>query len=90
MSATSEHRMDWQGIALSVRVTRPFLNTGYDHLELETSGRVPLPVTATGYRSHFMPSGILEDDPCEQVRAWLDHEAAKDTGCWRSLQLALF
>ncbi|MEI4235091.1 hypothetical protein [Roseovarius sp. D22-M7] len=39
--------------------------------------RQPLPLTETGYRSHFLPGGIVEDYGGVEgyVRVWLDHEA---------------
>ena len=49
-----------------------------DHLELMTENNEPLPVTETGYRSHFfniddsIPKGT---SVLEWVRQWLNHEA---------------
>ena len=36
-----------------------------------------LPVTETGYRSHFLPAATVEEfgGPESYVSAWLDHEA---------------
>ena len=52
------------------------------HLEIRSIRplRAALPITATGYRSHFMQPGTLEalgGDVVAQVAAWLDAEAAK-------------
>lgn len=49
--------LEWEGIAIAVSHTSNWLNTGYDHFELRADQR--LPVTQTGYRSHFMPPDEL-------------------------------
>ncbi|WP_254368252.1 hypothetical protein [Paracoccus sp. Z118] len=61
-----------------------------DHIEMRSEGRTPLPVTETGYRSHFMSKGTVAEHggAVAFVTAWLDHEAAR-TG-WRGAQLSLF
>ena len=45
----------------------------------------PLPITRTGYHSHFMQPGTIEahrGDVVAQIVAWLDEEAAKPA--WRA------
>jgi uncharacterized membrane-anchored protein len=39
--------------------------------------RAPLPITDTGYRSHFLLAGIVEEagGPAAYVRCWLDEAA---------------
>lgn len=51
---------------------------GIDHIEVRSAGRVPLPITETGYRSLFTASESLSDyeDAQAYVLAWLEHEAA--------------
>ncbi len=60
------------------------------HLELQTTTPLmaPLPVTDTGYRSHFIPVGIVEDagGPAAFVHAWLNEEAHKPV--WRRIEAA--
>jgi hypothetical protein len=60
------------------------------HLELQvtTPALAPLPVTDTGYRSHFVPVGAVEDagGPVAFVRAWLDVEASRPM--WRRAETA--
>ena len=56
------------------------------HLEIESirPERAPLPITETGYRSHFHPPGTIEargGDVVAQVIAWLDDEAMSPV--WR-------
>lgn len=43
----------------------------------------PLPMTETGYRSHFLPAAAVVEAsaPVAYVRAWLDHEARSPA--WR-------
>lgn len=93
-SSMTEVRVVWQGIGLTVRCT-PQRFTDHDHIEIESDGRVPLPITATGYRSHFLLTEEWAEfgDPGTFVRAWLDEAA--ETEEWRAYeaerrQLALF
>lgn len=86
---TETHRITWRGIALDITFTpEAFIAT--DHIEIRTEGRVSLPVTETGYRSHFVPTGSVEayGGAAAFVTAWLDHKAAR-TG-WSGAQLSLF
>ena len=94
MSALHTIRISWRGIGIRVDYHASRWGGVCDHVELHSDGRVPLPVTETGYRSHFLPTGIVTADTLEaQVIAWLDEEAAKPE--WRayeeaSKQLSLF
>lgn len=88
------YEFDWHGITVSVRHTPNWMNIA-DHIEVRSGGKVPLPITSTGYKSHFLHAEQLEDfrDAGEYVRAWLDHEAASSE--WRrheeeTTQLSLF
>lgn len=51
------------------------------HIETRSEGKRILPITETGYRSHFMNGAealtAFNYDPVEFVLAWLD-EAAED------------
>ena len=69
-------KITWNGIVIAVSIAQNWLNTGYHHIELRAGQ--PLPVTQTGYRSHFMPMDqFAAFDNLEQlVRLWLD-DAAK-------------
>jgi hypothetical protein len=84
-----QHKIIWRGIALTITFKPDWLNVA-DHIELETEGRVPLPVTETGYRSHFMPVGsvMAYGGPVTYVTDWLEAEA-KRMG-WSGAQLSLF
>jgi hypothetical protein len=96
-------RLEWQGIAVSVsyepnwsRVTAAS-DAATAHLEIRAVSpeQTPLPVTDTGYRSHFLPRGIVENagGAVAYAKAWLD-DAAKSPA-WKkreqqSRQLCLF
>jgi hypothetical protein len=84
-----QHKITWRGIALTITFKPDWLNVA-DHLEIATEGRVPLPVTETGYRSHFMAVGSIAayGGPAAYAIDWLDHEAAR-VG-WSGAQLSLF
>lgn len=75
------YRLTWHGIEIEASY-EPEGFCGFAHLELRSirPERAPLPVTDTGYRSHFHLSGTMEakgGDVVAQVIAWLDEEAAK-------------
>ena len=75
------YRFTWQGIEIEA-VYSPLKWGVTAHLEITSINpeHAPLPVSETGYRSHFHPVGTIEahgGDVVAQVIAWLDHEAAK-------------
>lgn len=79
------HRFHWQGIEIEATYT-PLKWRVIAHLEIRsvTPERARLPITDTGYRSHFHPPGTIEahgGDVVAQVITWLDEEAAKPA--WR-------
>lgn len=77
--------LNWRGLVIEIRYCPDWLvcyreTYGYAlaHLEVETiQAGVPLPITETGYRSHFdRPDNIeAQGGPIAFVRAWLDHAA---------------
>ena len=77
--------MIWRGIEIEVSHTKGFLNSHLDHIEVRA--KEPLPITATGYRSHFLDPSDLDDykDVEDFVRYWLEAEAKDWDG-----QLSLF
>jgi hypothetical protein len=89
--AASEHEFTWRGISIHV-LHVPEWHSTIEWIEIETKDRIPLPITETGYRSHFVPMGSVAasgyKDAAVFVQAWLEHEANK-TG-WNGVQLALF
>lgn len=97
-------RLEWRGIVVSVVYEPDWLGLAAKlgevsnaHLEIEVLSpeRAALPITDTGYRSHFLPRSAVEQagGPVAYVTAWLD-EAAK-APAWKkreqqSRQLSLF
>ncbi|WP_414896503.1 hypothetical protein [Rhodovulum sp. YEN HP10] len=87
MNAPFTIQIVWRGIAIRVDYHARRWNGPCDHVEITSDNRVPLPVTETGYRSHFLPAGVVTPDTLEaQVTAWLDEEAAKPE--WQHYQEA--
>ena len=75
--------MDAKSAPQGVVIARDFTIA---HLEVRSirPEHARLPITETGYRSHFHQPGIIEADGGDvvaQVIAWLDDEAAKPE--WR-------
>jgi hypothetical protein len=75
------YRFIWQGIEIEATYC-PIKWGVIAHLEIRSiaPAGAPLPITSTGYRSHFHPIGTVEahgDDVVAQVTAWLDEEATK-------------
>ncbi len=96
---------DWRGITVQVEYEADWLGAAArgskliasGHLQLRsiTPERAPLPVTETGYRSHFLPMGEVEatGGPVAYATKWLDHMAQSRE--WKtyeqaSRQLSLF
>ena len=84
-----QHNITWRGIALAITFS-PEKFGMVDHIELHTESRTALPITETGYRSHFMASGTVaaHGGAIAFVTAWLDDEAARIG--WSGAQLSLF
>ena len=76
-------RLDWNGFTIEIRYEPNWLNisAGVDtaHLEIETiiPERAPLPITDTGYRSHFTTPEIVAayGGPVSFVEWWLETES---------------
>jgi len=86
-----ESRATWRGIALTIRHCPDWGSThcsAVQHVEVESDSHVPIPITETGYRSHFMIGdhalADYDDDPVAFVLAWLDHEAKGRA--WRTFE----
>lgn len=94
-------RANWRGIEIEIRWSPDYVvyddQTRMAHLEVESISpkRAPLPITETGYRSHFTPLSAVQTylTPEDYVAAWLD-EASRSPE-WRAVeqssrQLSLF
>ncbi|AVO37571.1 hypothetical protein [Pukyongiella litopenaei] len=78
MSAPITSQIVWDGVQVEITFHQRRWKSDFDHIELHVEeGRI-IPVTETGYRSHFLSAGIVEEygGPEDFVRAWLDHETA--------------
>ncbi len=83
--------IEWRGIEVKVTYEPDWLGMGYTaHLQLEDvrPERVKLPVTETGYRSHFLSIGRIEafGGPTAYALGWLDEAAA--TKEWKAIEAA--
>lgn len=94
MSAPITTMLIWNGIKIMVTHT-PNYFTDIDHVELHAEDRQRLPITETGYKSHFCHESQIEPygSALAFVQAWLDH--ASQSREWRahveaSQQLSLF
>jgi hypothetical protein len=83
----------WGGIEITLSYTQPAYSSPFHHIELRAPQR--LPVTETGYRSHFLhPQELaLWETPEAFVTDWLNHWANEPS--WQayvqqSRQLSLF
>jgi len=83
--------LEWRGVTIEIGYEAEWLGGNLQaHLELRV--RHPegalLPVTETGYRSHFLSRQIVEEagGPAAFVTAWLDEAA--ESNSWRAGELA--
>lgn len=83
-----KHNIIWREVRIEITFTPDSFGM-VDHIELRTEGRMLLPVTETGYRSHFMSKGTVAEHggAVAFAVAWLDHEAARID--WHGAQLTL-
>jgi hypothetical protein len=94
---TQTYTFTWRDIEIEAIYT-PLKWKTIAHLEVRSINpeRAPLPITETGYRSHFHQPGTVEGlggNVVAQVIAWLDEEAKSPE--WRrsveaARQLSLF
>jgi hypothetical protein len=85
MSATHMSQLleiNWNGITIRIQWEPQWLNSGtYDvaHLDIESVNpvRAPLPITETGYLSHFTSSENVNSfgGPAKFILAWLEKAA---------------
>jgi hypothetical protein len=96
-AAYQTHRLQWEGITIEVRYDPDWSPSyrdvyGYPlaHLEIEAAepAKSALPMTETGYRSHFGSSADIdaEGGPVAFVRAWLECDAQLPE--WKAAQEA--
>lgn len=87
---------EWRSVHFRINWKENWLKTGMAHLEIVCIAKgARLPVTETGYRSHFIPADAVVNrgGPVAYVMAWLDAEASSPEWQKRqavSRQLTLF
>lgn len=84
----STAQIDWRGVSISIAFHEHRFHDDFDHLEVRVIGEGLIPITDTGYRSHFLPAGIVAEfgGPAAYVTAWLDHEA--QSSAWKEREAA--
>lgn len=86
---TQTYRFTWRDIEIEAIYT-PLRWKHIAHLEIRSiaPGGAPLPISLSGYRSHFHDPGTIEalgGDVVQQVTAWLDEMAASPE--WREREI---
>tara|TARA_R110002020_G_scaffold219395_5_gene427303 strand:+ start:1466 stop:1771 length:306 start_codon:yes stop_codon:yes gene_type:complete len=95
----TDHHIEWEGIAVLVKWCPRYFGVKdiyqIAHLEIHAANKTPLPITETGYKSHFIDKETVEalGGPVAYARTWLDEAAASPE--WKaraqaSRQLSLF
>lgn len=83
------HKLVWRHVTARVRHTRDYLSSGQDHIELTIiqPKDAILPITETGYRSHFIASDQLAaaGGPTQFLLEWIERESK--TKRWQQTEL---
>lgn len=92
----SVEKFTWRGIEMSATHSPNYISAGWSHIELRVvkpKGR-PVPITDTGYLSHFLDEADLKaaGGAVAFFMAWLDREAdskvyRKALARWQQLDL---
>ena len=73
------YKIVWRDIQIVIRHELDYLWQGSSHIEVHVvrPKRAAIPITETGYRSHFIPTLELINagGPVTFITAWLDREA---------------
>lgn len=81
---TRTAKLVWRDVTCRVRHTPNYLSTGWSHIEITVVSpkKAPLPITETGYRSHFLDEELLKKvgGPVTFFVDWIEREAA--TKAW--------
>lgn len=86
------HSTEWRGIEIEIKFESEYFR-GMAHIEVRSvrPERAPLPISETGYRSHFMPMEkpesfdvvawvIAELDQASLSKRWQRHEEGSKQG----------
>lgn len=72
-------RFTWRGVTMTAKHTPDYISTGWSHIELHVlrPKHKPVPITDTGYRSHFIDEDELRaaGGAAAFFHAWLEGEA---------------
>ncbi len=84
MEEAQTYKLDWQGRKIETSY-QPRSFAGTAHLQIRVKHARPLPITETGYRSHFASPADVEHmgGPAAYVEAWLDAMAQSKT--WKRI-----
>jgi hypothetical protein len=76
------HRLNWRGHRIEIAYDAASF-AGYAHLQIRSKHARPLPISETGYRSHFTHRLDVEHygSPTAYVEAWLNVMA--ETKAWK-------
>lgn len=76
--------MTWNSIAMTINYCESWMTWLSDeekadymaHIEILRDDKKQLPMTETGYRSHFIRKAVVDNSGgvLDYVKAWLDHE----------------
>jgi len=68
---------EWEGIKIQARYKPEYIGSAHIELHVIEPPLAPIPVTPTGYISHFHKRGEVEaaGGPTAYAKAWLDHES---------------
>jgi hypothetical protein len=92
--STELHRFEWNGVLLEITYAPQWLPPGIlgedlAHLQVRSlyPTDAPLPITETGYRSHFIAASAIAaaGGPVAYVDVWLTVES--DTPAWQAREL---
>ncbi|WP_074787927.1 hypothetical protein [Roseovarius tolerans] len=77
----------WEGVTVNIVYSKEKWHSPFHHLEIKAAA--PLPITETGYRSHFVAPEEIEvfGSPKAFVEEWIAH-AAKDPKWVRQAEAA--
>ena len=82
--ATTTFKLVWRDLTCRVRHTPNYLSKGWSHIEIivVSPKKAPLPITETGYRSHFLDEELLKKvgGPVTFFLNWIEREAT--TKAW--------
>ncbi|MGQ0674379.1 MAG: hypothetical protein ACT4N2_16090 [Hyphomicrobium sp.] len=80
---TTTTKLVWRDVTCRVRHTPNYLSKGWSHIEIIVASpkNAPLPITETGYRSHFLDEDLLKKagGPVIFFLDWIEREAATKT-----------